>query len=71
MSRTETQLEMAERDVREGEKRVQRQEALLRALDHDTFPDEAAMTERLLRQFRDNLALSRAHLRQLQNEAPA
>jgi hypothetical protein len=64
-------MEMAECDVREGERRIQRQEALLRALDHDTFTDEAAMTERLLRQFRDNLALSRAHLGQLQNEPPA
>jgi hypothetical protein len=66
MNRGETPLEIAEYQVGEGEKRLRRQAALLRALNRDAFPDEAAMTERLLRLFRDNLDISCAHLRQLQ-----
>jgi hypothetical protein len=71
MNKGETPLEIAEHQVREGEKRLRRQTALLWALDRDTFPDEAAMTERLFLLFRDDLDISRAHLHQLQKEASA
>jgi hypothetical protein len=71
MNKGKTPLEIAEHQVREQGKRFLRQMALLRALDRDTFPNEAAMTERLFRLFRDDLDISRAHLRQLQKEASA
>jgi hypothetical protein len=61
MGASETPRQMAERHVREGEKRVARQEALVAELDRDGHGDAAARARDLLTTLRQSLQLAREH----------
>jgi hypothetical protein len=58
----ETELQVAERHVREGEERIARQEALIRELDRDGHPATAEMGRKVLVTLNESLGLARAHV---------
>ena len=67
MIAVETELDMAERHVREGEHHVASQRELLAELRKDGHPTDTA--ERLLENLEDLLELHREHLARLQSQA--
>lgn len=63
MSESETELEMVQRHVREGERQVATQRDILAHLRNQRYPAELA--EQLLTNLEDSLLLHRRHLAQL------
>jgi hypothetical protein len=59
---------MAERHVREGEERVQRQQAVIARLSADNQLEAAQRAQSVLRNMKRSLALSVEHLQRLRAE---
>ena len=64
MAKGETELQMVQRHVREGEAHVQRQREIITEMQERGAPTEMAVT--LLEQFQDSLRQHRAHLVRIQ-----
>jgi hypothetical protein len=65
--RAETELEMARRHVREGEARLERQEALVRKMQQRGV-GESKLGEQLAEAIRTSLHLARYHVDRLEEE---
>lgn len=61
-ARHETVVEMARRHVREGERRITRQEAMVAKLDRDNHPEAATLGWTALETMRSSLGLMKHHL---------
>ena len=59
---TETALEMAQRHVTEGHKRVERQQQVVREMDLHRHPEAAKRARETLALFEENLRLAIEHL---------
>jgi hypothetical protein len=57
---------MAQRHVREGEKRVARQERIVAELDRDNHPEAAALGRKVLGTMHASLDLMKLHLRAIE-----
>jgi hypothetical protein len=64
--RPETPLEMARRHVREGEKRLARQTALVAEMDGFGHHEMAALGREILENIRSALEFQRDHLREIE-----
>jgi uncharacterized coiled-coil protein SlyX len=66
MMAPETELQTAERHVREGERRIARQEALIRELDRGGHPAATAeIARKVLAAMNESLVLARTHVARL------
>ena len=64
----ETAVEMAQRHVREGEKRIARQEAMVAELDRDNHPEAATLGSKVLETMRSSLDLMKRHLQAIEEQ---
>lgn len=64
----ETAVEMAQRHVREGEKRITRQEAMVAELDRDNHPEAATLGRKVLETMRSSLDLMKRHLQAIEEQ---
>jgi hypothetical protein len=66
IERPETVLEMARRHVCEGEKRVERQTAIIAAMDKGNYTRAAALGRQVLETMRASLDIAKRHLQRLE-----
>ena len=66
IERPETVLEMARRHVCEGEKRVERQKAIIAAMDKGNYTRAAALGRQVLETMRASLDIAKRHLQRLE-----
>ena len=66
MAQPETLLQKARRHVREGEDRIERQEATVAKLEKDNHEQAATMAKGVLAIMRASLDLMKRHLRQIE-----
>ncbi len=59
---------MAQRHVREGEKRITRQEAMVAELDRDNHPEAATLGRKVLETMRSSLDLMKRHLQAIEEQ---
>jgi hypothetical protein len=67
--RPETELEIAQRHVREGERRLARMAAMIDAMDKDKYPKAFTMGKLLLETMSTSLDIWRLHLLRIQSQS--
>jgi hypothetical protein len=66
--RPETELEIAQRHVRDGERRLIRMAAMIDAIDKDQYPKAASIGKVLLETMSTSLDIWKLHLRRIESQ---
>jgi hypothetical protein len=69
LHRSDTELEMVRRHLREGEERLARQETIVAELEIEGHTEQAALGKRLLENIRRALELRKRHLRDIEAQS--